>query len=325
VPTPRSSRKRTAPLGYIAVIGLILATVGLVLAGYAPLFFDTSGPTLTRQWVIGIDIVFFATSGLLLAWQYLHTRSRVLYWYSLALLTFALALFGAAIYMVPNGFLNWLARIGQYLGGLYFLAAVLSSRMRVEAAAFPENISWTNAFRNDIKLYDTFFENIGSGFAYGQVISKNGNPVDWVYLDVNAAFESMLGKSRKEVIGKKATEVFPLLTTDPVEWIKIYGNVALTGKQKVVENYSQDLQKWYRVFVYSPRRSFFVAIFEDVTERKKAEEALKLAQEKLQEYATGLERLVEHDLHVHGATDAAADGEWDKHLVGRCRDHVVDG
>ena len=59
---------------------------------------------------------------------------------------------------------------------------------------------------------------------------------------------------------------------DPADWIGVYGKVALTCKSIQFENFNETLAQWFHVSAYSPERGYFVAIFENITERKKAEQ-----------------------------------------------------
>ena len=53
-------------------------------------------------------------------------------------------------------------------------------------------------------------ENLPYGFAYHQVIvDSTGAPVDYVFLEVNSAFENLTGLVREDILGKRVTEVFP--------------------------------------------------------------------------------------------------------------------
>ncbi len=57
--------------------------------------------------------------------------------------------------------------------------------------------------------------------------------------------------------------------------------------------YRQSLKKWLHVSSYSPKKGYFIAIFDDVTERKKGEEALLESELKYKNLATHLEEVVE--------------------------------
>ncbi len=131
------------------------------------------------------------------------------------------------------------------------------------------------AFGNDNEQLNMFFEKMLDGFAYHKVlVDKSGKPVDYVFLEVNNAFEKMTALKREKIIGKKVTEVLIGIENDPANWISVYGRVALTGEPVKFENYAERLEKWFKVSAYSPETGYFVVLFEDITERKKAETEL---------------------------------------------------
>ena len=47
--------------------------------------------------------------------------------------------------------------------------------------------------------------------------------------------------------------------------------MAITGVAEKFETYFEPLKKWYSISAYSPEKGYFVATFEDITERKNAE------------------------------------------------------
>ncbi len=62
------------------------------------------------------------------------------------------------------------------------------------------------------------------------VVDDDGMPVDYVFVDVNAAFESMSGRTRKQLLGKRATDVFGEIRGAAIDWIGTLGYVAATGE-----------------------------------------------------------------------------------------------
>jgi signal transduction histidine kinase len=61
------------------------------------------------------------------------------------------------------------------------------------------------------------------------------------------------------------------------------GRVALTGIPEQVECYLESLNMWFSISVYSPLKEYFVAIFDVITERKRAEEALRASEAALRQ------------------------------------------
>jgi PAS domain S-box-containing protein len=82
----------------------------------------------------------------------------------------------------------------------------------------------------------------------------------------------------ENVAGKKVTEVIPGIKESHPELFEIYGRVALTGKPEKFEIQFKPLGAWLSISVYSTEREYFVAVFDNITERKRAEEALRSAE-----------------------------------------------
>jgi PAS domain S-box-containing protein len=127
--------------------------------------------------------------------------------------------------------------------------------------------------RNSEERYRGLFENMLNGFAYCKMIHENGHPVDFVYVSVNKAFEHLTGL--KNVIGRCVTEVIPGIRESDPEIFNIYSKVSLTGTPQSFETYVKALDSWFSISVYSPKKEYFVAVFDVITQRKKAEDALK--------------------------------------------------
>jgi len=120
--------------------------------------------------------------------------------------------------------------------------------------------------------YRSLFDNMLDGFAYCRMIFDRGRPQDFIYLKVNSAFESLTGL--KNVVGKKASEVIPGIRESDAELLEIYGRVALTGKPEKLEKYVEALKMWFSISIYSSEKECFVAVFDVITDRKRAEEVL---------------------------------------------------
>ncbi|MEW6601525.1 MAG: PAS domain S-box protein [Nitrospirota bacterium] len=148
-----------------------------------------------------------------------------------------------------------------------------------------------NEHRLTEEKYCSLFSNMLDAFAYHQIIvDDSGEPVDYVFLEVNKSFEKITGLKQEDIIGKKVSEVIPGIRSLEPDLIKLYGNVALTGKDCNVELYFEPFQKWYSISAYCPDTGYFVSLFEDITERKNLETTLIEIEERER-------RRIGHDLH----------------------------
>jgi PAS domain S-box-containing protein len=127
--------------------------------------------------------------------------------------------------------------------------------------------------RRDEMRYRSLFENMAEGLAYCKIlVDDEGHPVDFVYIEVNRSFVPLTGL--ENVTGKRVSEVIPGIQTSNPELIETYGRVALTGQSERFEINVDQLGKWFSVLAYCPKEEHFVAVFEDISERKRTEERI---------------------------------------------------
>lgn len=138
------------------------------------------------------------------------------------------------------------------------------------------------AIRQSEERYRFLFENMREGFAYCRMLWEDGQPRDFTYLGANRAFETLTGL--KNVVGKKVSEVIPGIQESDPELFQIYGRVASAGGSEHFEMHVKSLGIWFSVSVYSPAYDYFVAVFENITERKRAEAELKAKNAELERF-----------------------------------------
>ncbi|MCB1144267.1 MAG: PAS domain S-box protein [Leptospiraceae bacterium] len=114
---------------------------------------------------------------------------------------------------------------------------------------------------------DNFLKNSPLGYAlHKTILNENGNPIDYEFIEVNETFERIIGQEEVKLLGKTARAVIPDIEKSEVDWIDVYGKVALSGSSATFKKYYESLDKYYNVQVYSPERLYFITVFTDITE-----------------------------------------------------------
>jgi len=131
-----------------------------------------------------------------------------------------------------------------------------------------------DALRESEERYHSLFENMREGFAYCHMLYENGEPSDFIYLDVNDSFEELTGL--RDIVGKRVSSVIPGIRESNPEIFEVYGRVASTGRSEHLETYVEALEAWLAVAVYSSEPEYFIAVFDNVSERRRRERELQV-------------------------------------------------
>ena len=130
------------------------------------------------------------------------------------------------------------------------------------------------ALKASEQRYRALFQNLLHGFAYCQMLwDEQEQPADFIYLEVNDAFGRLTGVPN--VIGKRASEVFPEIRGSHPELLATYGRVAHSGLPESFELEFKPLAMWLTMSVYSVEAGYFSVTFGDITRRKRLEEELQ--------------------------------------------------
>ncbi|MFL6579050.1 MAG: chemotaxis protein CheB [Povalibacter sp.] len=124
------------------------------------------------------------------------------------------------------------------------------------------------------RRYHMLFDSIDEGFCIIEVMfDADSNPVDYRFIDVNAAFERQTGL--KSAMGKTMRSLLP---AHEQSWFDIYGRIAVSKQAERFENYAAGLGRHYEVYAFpvSGSDNRVGILFNDVTKRKESERHLRL-------------------------------------------------
>ena len=141
------------------------------------------------------------------------------------------------------------------------------------AVVFAERERITAELRSSESRYASLFDNMLDGLAHCRMIYRDGTPIDYEYIAVNSAFERTTGL--QGVVGRRVSEVIPGYAKDNQVSLETFGRVAQGGEAARFDHYFAALDKWFAFAVYRPAAGEFVAVSEDITARKRAEEELR--------------------------------------------------
>ena len=138
--------------------------------------------------------------------------------------------------------------------------------------------------RDSEERYRTLFASIDEGFCVIEILfDENGKPCDYRFLEFNPAFEKLTGIPATEALsGRTVRQLIPNLEE---HWFEIYGRVALTGEPIRFVNASEAMNRWFDVYAFRvgrPEDHKVALLFNNITERRRTENALIESQERLQ-------------------------------------------
>lgn len=190
----------------------------------------------------------------------------------------------------PNTYsFNYIDKQGQVKTGILNIELLPETNQSVASII---DISETKKIEGQLKeknqQFRQLFESMPSGVAVYEAIN---NGEDFVFKDFNEAASRIEKMSRKDVIGKRVTEVFPSIKDFGL--FEVFQRVYRTGllEHFPTKFYSDSREcGWRENWVYRLLNKTVVSIFNDTTEQKKSEEILKENEKK---YRTLFERMVQ--------------------------------
>jgi PAS domain S-box-containing protein len=165
-----------------------------------------------------------------------------------------------------------------------------------------------NILRESENRYRGLFDNMLNGFAYCKIVNEENAKPDFIYLEVNDAFENLTGL--KNVKGKKVSEVIPGIQESDDKLLYLYSKTASTGIPARFEFYVEAMSMWFDISVYSPLENHFVAVFDVITKRKQIEIALQESEFKYRNLFTEMTSAFAYHRIINNERGEAVDYEF---------------
>ncbi|MGA2935936.1 MAG: PAS domain S-box protein, partial [Syntrophobacteraceae bacterium] len=135
------------------------------------------------------------------------------------------------------------------------------------------------ALRESETKFRTLVDTMMEGVALHEIIyDEQGMAVDYRILSVNPAFEKHTGLKSEQVLGQLASKIYGI---DKAPYLERYALVAGSGEPDSFETYFPSMNRFFRISVTSQKPSYFATVFENITRRKQAEDALKESEQQL--------------------------------------------
>jgi len=288
----RAKRKRlNSIIAYSGVLSLIaLVVIGTLRGTIPPFFVKGVGFPVYRNIILGSAISLFTLSFLFLIKVYRREKSAFLFWYSLALLLYAVGLFGVWMQRLVADPIGWTGRFAQILSGIYFLAAALivvhtARSRRVSVGDF------VTAFLRESELdFKELVEKVREAII---AVDAEERVLFW-----NSSAERMFGYLREQAVGRLLTDLI-LPSNHKDRAAEKVEDLVQTGNSPMIEgpkDVALSTKMGHRIdarITVSTRMGakgrIATFVVRDITERKRAEEALKQRTLELQQLTETLE------------------------------------
>jgi len=292
------ARLSTPTIIYSLGAAFVLVIFLLAIKHVTPVFFvPGQGGSALRDSIVHSATTLFAISGFFLLALYLRSRNQFLYWFSLGFLLIAVGLLAIGFQKTIGDSVNWVGRSAQYIAGIYFLIAIgVNLRAsRTEGISFARVAS--TLFPASARSYRLLVDAATDAII---ALNREGRIALW-----NASAARMFGYSAKEALGAFLVDLIvpARYAGDVRQWIVGAQTVSPVTSRELTLRHREGREIAAEASLSTEMSSSALLkafVVRDITERKKAEDAI---------------RQMNNRLAV--ALDASSAGTWDWDIAAR--------
>ena len=166
---------------------------------------------------------------------------------------------------------------------------IAESCFMLSVADVSTSVESEQALRESESRLRSLFDSIDEGYCVCEmVVDAAGNPIDYLFLEVNPKFEEFTGLVAP--VGRTAKQLVPDLEAG---WIETYARVAVGGETLRFEQGAEAMGRWFDVFAmptHPPGR--FAVVFKDQTAHRNTTLALRDSEQRFRVMADHLPLIV---------------------------------
>jgi len=162
----------------------------------------------------------------------------------------------------------------------YIIRPIESRELLARVASACRIIKAEGESNANLLKYRSMFTSMQEGvYLHEMVYNDQGKAIDYRIIEANPASENHLDIKPEDAIGKLASEFYG---TNEAPNLELYAKVTETGNAVSFEQLFQPMGKYFQISAYASGEGRFATAFSDITDRKQAEEKIKLKNKELE-------------------------------------------